>query len=354
MKNKIKIFALYLPQFHTIPENDEWWGKGFTEWTNVKKAKPLFRGHNQPRVPINDYYYNLLNDNTFKCQTDIAKNYGVDGFCFYHYWFNGKLLLEKPLENYLSNKELDFPFFFSWANEPWARTWDGENHNVIMPQKYGGIDDIINHFNYMLPYFRDDRYVKINCKPVFVLYRPNSISYLEDMIITWNKLAKQNGLEGIYFIESLTGYQNDKLSNNTDACFYFEPMWTTHPRNIFHRLVKKIKFKVRGLNLRSYSKTMKQILAKELLSHDRFAGFFVDWDNSPRKGERGTIFIGTSVKVFEHYFIKQLNKMNANNCPWMFINAWNEWGEGTYLEPDKSNGMGFLETIRDVRERLHL
>ena len=165
---KPHIIAFYLPQFHTIPENDEWWGKDFTEWTNVKKTKPLFLSHNQPRVPLDKNYYDLMNPATFLWQTELAKKYNVDGFCFYHYWFDGKLLLEKPLEMWLKHPEFDRAFCFSWANEPWTRSWDGLNKNILMPQNYNGEKDIIAHFNYMLPFFNDSRYIKIDNKPVFV------------------------------------------------------------------------------------------------------------------------------------------------------------------------------------------
>lgn len=349
--DKIKIFALYLPQFHTIPENDEWWGKGFTEWTNVKKAKPLFKGHNQPRVPLNDNYYNLLDDNIFKWQIDLAKKYGIDGFCFYHYWFNGKLLLEKPLENYLANKELDFPFFFSWANEPWARTWDGQNTNVLMPQIYGGETDIVEHFNYMLPFFKDSRYIKKDNKPMFVLYKSSSITYLDDFIIMWNKLAKENGFDGVYFIETLNLTNSKKNSNNTDACFYFEPSWINGEKyNFIERVIRHLYALVGKRHLLSYKKRWASIIEKEQIAETRYAGCFLDWDNSPRKGENGLIYKDVTTEIFGSYFKEQVQKMRQHNCPFIFINAWNEWCEGTYLEPDKKNGFGFLEAICKVKE----
>ncbi|MBR4267262.1 MAG: glycoside hydrolase family 99-like domain-containing protein [Bacteroidales bacterium] len=350
--NNIKIFALYLPQYHTIPENDKWWGMGFTEWTNVKKSKPLFKGHNQPRIPLNNNYYNLLDDNTFKWQIGLAKKYGIDGFCFYHYWFNGKLLLEKPLENYLANKDLDFPFFFSWANEPWARTWDGQNKNVLMPQIYGGKDDIVNHFNYMLPFFKDFRYIKKDNKPVFVLYKANSITYLEEMIDIWTKMAKNNGFDGVFFIESLVGTQKEKYSQQTDACFYFEPMWSRihFKDSLFLRLLRYCFWRNRS----SYERGMKKILNYEHINENRYAGFFVDWDNSPRKGKNGSIYLKSSPIIFEKYLIEQVKKMQQNNCSVLFINAWNEWCEGAYLEPDVVNKYSYLECIKRVKNNLDI
>ena len=346
-----KIFALYLPQYHAIAENDKWWGEGFTEWTNVKKARPLFKNHNQPRVPLNDNYYNLLDDKTFKWQTDIAKQYGIDGFCIYHYWFNGKLLLEKPAENYLANKDLDFPFFFSWANEPWTRAWDGQKNNILIDQHYGGKEDIERHFDYLLPFFLDKRYYKINNKPIFVIYRANSISYFEEMVKTWNDLAIENGLKGVYFIESLSQFQNDKISASTNACFHFEPMWSNQ-NNILDGIIMQIKSIISLPIKRPYKKSIKNITKKEKLSSTRFAGFFVDWDNTPRREKDGFVHTNTSVEIFEKYFEKLLIKMAKCDCPFVFINAWNEWGEGAYLEPDTKNNYGFLESIKRCKDKI--
>ena len=354
--NKQRVIALYLPQFHSIPENDEWWGKGFTEWKNVEKAKSLFKGHNQPRVPLNENYYNLLDDNTFKWQINLAKKYGIDGFCFYHYWFNGKLLLEKPLENYLANKELDLPYFFSWANEPWTRSWDGGNRTVLVGQAYGGMDDIINHFNYMLPFFHDSRYMKIDNKPIFVLYRAETISYLQEMIQKWNDLAQKNGFEGILFVESLNVFQGEKYCDDTNACFYMEPMWVHRIKDsIIKRVFRHISWLLSNTSITKidYETSMKKIVSCEKISEKRYAGFFVDWDNSPRRGGKGSvIYTNTSTILFEKYLAKQMTKMKKFNCPFLFINAWNEWAEGTYLEPDNTNGYAFLEAIKHCKETI--
>lgn len=292
LNNNPRIIAFYLPQFHSIPENDEWWGKGFTEWTNVAKAKPLFPGHNQPRIPLNNNYYNLMNPDTFSWQVDLAKKYGVDGFCFYHYWFNGKLLLEKPLDMWLVHKEWDREYCFSWANEPWAKTWDGQNNNVLMPQEYAGLNDIVSHFYYMLPFFMDSRYIKIDNKPVFVLYRANSITYLSDMIAKWNELAVQNGFSGIYFVETLTSYSSSKYSKETQANVYMEPMYALSQRNFFIRLLQTLYSPIKRNKLISYRYLWKKVLATEKLSENSWAGAFVDWDNSARKRKRNMVLTG--------------------------------------------------------------
>ena len=172
----VKIIPFYLPQFHEIPENNKWWGEGFTEWTNVRKAKPLFEGHRQPKIPLDNNYYNLMDDNVKIWQAKIAKEHGIFGFCYYHYWFkNGRKLLEKPAEQMLQNQEIDIPFCFCWANENWSKNWDGGNREVIMEQHYGGKQDWEMHFQYLLPFFRDKRYITVHGKPIFVIYKPEQI-----------------------------------------------------------------------------------------------------------------------------------------------------------------------------------
>ena len=197
----MKIITFYLPQFHEIPENNEWWGKGFTEWVNVKKAQPLYEGHEQPRVPLNENYYNLLDPNVQVWQAKIAKEYGVYGFCYYHYWFNGKLLLEKPMENMLKNRDIDIPFCVCWANEPWTRAWVGET-KVLIPQLYGEKREWKEHFDYLLPFFKDSRYICDDGKPLVVIYRPEVIECLNEMLDYWNELAIQEGFEGVLNIIS--------------------------------------------------------------------------------------------------------------------------------------------------------
>lgn len=200
-KCQTQIVAFHLPQFHTFPENDEWWGKGFTEWVNVKNAKPLYKGHNQPRVPLNNNYYDLSKIENMVAQMDLAREYGIHAFCYYHYWFDGKLLLHKPLEAIRDYQGVKLNYFLCWANEPWARTWDGHETDVLMPQRYGDRPEWERHFEYLLSFFKDQYYEKIDNKPVLVLYRCTSIPKCEEMIACWNQLCKQNGFDGIYIIE---------------------------------------------------------------------------------------------------------------------------------------------------------
>lgn len=349
--NKVKVIALYLPQFHSIPENDKWWGEGFTEWFNVRKALPLYKGHNQPRIPLNNNYYNLLNEKTFSWQVNLAKEYGIDGFCFYHYWFDGKLLLEKPLENWLSRPELNLNYCFSWANEPWARTWDGLNTDVLMPQKYSGRDDIEKHINYLLPFFKDSRYIKIDNKPVFVLYRTNTIEYLNDMITIWNSIALDNGFSGIYFVETISTFQTNKYCNLTDGSFFFEPSYGYSQLGIKERIFQKILKLFKGNNVNgvlSYSVVWKSILKNKFYDNKNWAGAFIDWDNTPRKKKKGSVYLGVTPNSFHFYFKKLYEKCKEKNVPYIFVNAWNEWCEGTYLEPDEKNKYAYLEIIKEI------
>lgn len=228
----MKIIAFYLPQFHDIPENDEWWGKGFTEWVNVKKAQPLYKGHEQPRIPMNENYYNLLDDNVKIWQANIAKEYGIYGFCYYHYWFGGKLLLEKPMEQMLKNPKVDIPFCISWANEPWTKAWVNES-KVLIPQFYGGKKEWKEHFDYLLPFFKDNRYIKEDNKPLFIIYRAEVIDCLNDMLDYWTELAQQNGFSGMKY-----AYQNltfDLMPNRDDSRFdyniEFQPSYAWNDLN---------------------------------------------------------------------------------------------------------------------------
>lgn len=353
----MKIIAWHLPQFHSIKENDEWWGKGFTEWTNTKKAKPLFKGHIQPKEPLNKKYYNLLEKDTMIWQNNLSKEHGIYGFCYYHYWFNGKLLLEKPLENLLNWKDIPQKFCLSWANEPWARTWDGQNKKVLMPQTYGNEKEWENHFNYLLKFFKDERYIKVNDKPLFLIYRTENIPRCNEMINYWNKLAQQNGLKGIHIIETLNSFQHDSKCKDSDGVVYMEPMLSLK-ENIQNRsLLIKIRDKIKN-NLISpykydYQKIWNYILSRnyqKIKNKDQYLGAFVSWDNTARKGKKGVVITGSTPKKFEECMKKQIENTKKINSEFIFINAWNEWAEGTYLEPDIENKDEYLKVIKKIQE----
>ncbi|MGM0876125.1 MAG: glycosyltransferase WbsX family protein [Bacillota bacterium] len=343
----MKIIAYYLPQFHPIPENDRWWGKGFTEWTNTSKAKTIFSGHYQPRKPYLNYYYDLTDPSARKWQAEIARKYGIYGFCYYHYWFKGKRLLERPFNEVLETGEPDFPFCLSWANEAWTRVWDGGKNHVLMPQAYGNKKDWKEHFDYLLNAFLDKRYIRINNKPIFLIYRPESIDYCEEMLSYWNQLASKAGLDGIYFIRTLNGFWH-REQKGFNACVEFEPMYTLrhdfpeNPSLLDHRPYPLIDYDYvwsRIINRRPYTKYKNPVIP----------GAFVDWDNSPRLGKNALIFKGVSPDKFGKYLRLQIQRMKTvYNSEFLFINAWNEWAEGTYLEPDQRYGFRYLEEVKNA------
>ena len=375
----MKIIAFYLPQFHNIPENDEWWGNGFTEWTNVKKAKPLYEGHMQPRVPLGGNYYNLLDDNVKIWQADLAKKYGVYGFCYYHYWFNGKMLLEKPMEQMLANKEVDIPFCICWANEPWTKAWVGDERKLLIAQEYGQEEEWKQHFMYLLPFFKDERYITKDGKPLFVFYRPDIVPCMKEMIETWDKLAKENGLSGITFAFQSGDYDwnNSKEANLFDYDIEFQPPYASHwlysNDGKFVSALKKCrrllagwagkKFgidlyrygtaqykKMTGQTVANYDSMWQKIIEAKPVRSNSIPGAFVKWDNTPRHGERGQINVGTPEK-FEYYLSKQIKHAREDyHEDMIFMYAWNEWAEGGYLEPDEDDKYGYLEAIKRALE----
>lgn len=361
-----KIFALYLPQFHETPENNEWWGKGYTDWVAVKSAKPNYKGHIQPRVPLNDNYYDLSDVNNIRWQAELAKKYGVDGFCIYHYYSAGKIQMYKPAELLLEAKDIDIEYYFSWANHDFAKQWfDGDGH-LLRKQEYGNEQTWKNHYIYLANFFKDKRYLKINGMPVFAIYNVSHIKDFNKMMDVWDKLAKNDGFEGIYIIgtKSNTNLKSTELLSNkwVRKSFVFEPMnYRSNgvSTNIFYTTSRRIKtVLIRANNMirinnkiqekYSIKKAYKAILNRKM-EKDELYGFFTDWDNTPRYREKSVIFTGASTELFEEYFKKVYKKSCDENKEIILINAWNEWGESSYLEPDCLNGYGYLEAIKRCR-----
>lgn len=356
MIERTKIIAFYLPQYHEIKENNEWWGEGFTEWVNVRRAKPLFNGHYQPKVPLKKNYYDLSNVKTLQWQATLVNNYGLDGLCFYHYWFEGKRLLEKPLQMLLNHKEIELPFCISWANGTWSRTWTREERKVLIEQTYGGEADWEAHFEELLPYFKDSRYIKINNNPILLLYKSYEIPKCAEMIRYWNKRMKENGLAELYVIETLTA-MNGKchLKEESQACVEFEPLYTIYQRISYRkkmeqRLFNRILSRWRIYTL-SYDYIWKNIFHREIANNKKtFYGAFPEWDNTARKGTYGLAVNNATPKKFENNLSKQYKRSLEEKKEVLFINAWNEWGEGAYLEPDELHGYQYLEAIKRVKE----
>ncbi len=360
----MKILSLYLPQYHEVEENNKWWGKGYTEWSAVKSAKALYKGHNQPRVPLKNNYYDLLNNGkeTWKWQASLAKENGMHGFCIYHYWFLGKQLLQKPMEILLENKDIDINYSICWANETWTRTWYGLETEVLMNQEYGVENDWKVHFDYLLPFFNDKRYIKIDNKPMLNIYRSYDIKDLDKMISFWNKLAIENGFEGIYIVSGNTHGQLESRTNLVDAYYNFEPGFS-----LKHRISKfsLYSFYLRTLLKQNFNKLFKKeylertldineiykVNWKELENIDKpvFPGTIPMWDNTPRRKYKGFEYQNNSPEVFYNNLLDIKNNLDKNNkLGIVFVNAWNEWGEGAYLEPDNKYKYEYLKMIKKV------
>lgn len=353
---KARVLALYLPQFHPIPENDEWWGKGFTEWINVGKAKPLFRGHYQPHVPADLGYYDLRVPEVRKAQADMAKKYGIEGFCYWHYWFgNGKRLLERPFNEVLISGEPDFPFCLAWANETWKGFDHGlTNRNVLVEQLYPGIEDYTAHFYEVLPAFKDERYIKVDGKPFFMIYKPLANPDVIVFMKTWRKLAIENGLTGIYFV----GHCNDIrigaeqiLDIGVDAVNTVRiNNYSANHRSFFKKVYGKLNKIFRGVPLAFPYKTMSKYFHIDSVDSKEnvFPSLIPGWDHTPRSGKEGLVMTGASPEYFEKHLKQTLNLIEnkQNEHKIIIIKSWNEWAEGNYMEPDQKWGLKYLETLK--------
>ena len=370
--NPVKLLALYFPQFHAIPENDAWWGRGFTDWVNVRRAKPLFRGHYQPRVPLADRYYDQSLKPTLAWQISLAKEYGLHGFCHYHYWFDGKQLLETPTNTVLESRDLDFPFCLAWANETWSRRWDGRDHHILQEQTHRPDPALWQrHFDYLFRAWSDDRAIKVDGKPVFLVYRAHRIQQIGRMFDAWREAAHRRGLPGLYLI-SMKQYEFPvpEVLKHFDATMQFQPFEALYSPDFegatqasrvlepFRMLperaqdvLRAIRYKFfSGLTFYDYDMVWKHMLKVEREAGiPAFPGAFVDWDNTARYVKRARIFRGASPERFAYWF-RQLVEVTARRpAPehFIFLNAWNEWAEGTYLEPDERHGHAYLEAVRD-------
>lgn len=355
----MKIFAYYLPQFHQIPENDKWWGFGFTEWTNVRKAKPLFLGHYQPLIPSELGYYDLSDSENMAKQAAIAKKYNVDGFVFYHYWFgNGKILLEKPLINFLNDSSIDIQFCICWVNESWKGTWHGASKNkMLQEQLYLGENDYESQFNFLLPFFKDPRSLKINNMPVYQVYIPEAILDWNTYKKTFDRLAKQNGLEGIYWMAvkskndfdnnlfKINGIINPNLMNinnyhakSLKGIFYRYALSNPLIRRIF-KWPKRIPYGIVRKCLEDF---------KTNYQTDFYPLAIPNWDNTARTNDSGTVYCECSPSAFREHLkacIRQASKDKDVDKQIVFIKSWNEWAEGNILEPEKKYGYQYLEAI---------
>ncbi|PSF39562.1 lipopolysaccharide biosynthesis protein [Aphanothece hegewaldii CCALA 016] len=366
---KARLIAFYLPQFHPIPENDQWWGKGFTEWTNVAKAKPLFFGHEQPQVPADLGFYDLRVAEVREAQAEMAKEYGIEGFCYWHYWFgNGKRLLEKPFQEVLRLKQPNFPFCLAWVNQTWSGIWHGSPDKVLIKQYYPGKEDYREHFYTLLDAFSDERYLTIEGKPIFMVYEPTAIPDSRFFTDYWQELAIQSGLKGLYFI----GITQDPAWNPINAGFHASVVSNpnylfTVPHaiiykklNIYQRLYKKILSIIAPKKcqeyfppmpkLYSYEKAIQDAFIKNDFTFDNYPCVFPNWDNTPRSGLNGRVFVGSTPDLFKIHLRTALeqvtNRYSESEKRIIIIKSWNEWAEGNYLEPDLKFGKAYLEAIK--------
>lgn len=379
---KPKIIALYLPQFHPIPENDRWWGPGFTEWTNVAKAKPLFKGHVQPKIPADLGFYDLRLPETREAQASLARDAGVDGFCYYHYWFGGKELLERPFKEVLQSGKPDFPFCLCWANHSWSnKTWNRKSRlradSVLIEQTYPGQEDDIAHFLSVLPAFKDSRYMTVDGKPIFFLYNPWTHSRVREWISIWRRLAEENGLKGLYLVamcDSTLAFKQNADGSRTmaspnlessaeifksvldmgfDAVNSFgrrrgEMLSKGKYKELFKTVLRKVGLPVGAYY--DYSKTVHGFFAPEDKWENVIPTIMPNWDRSPRAALHDGVYVGATPEAFQKHILQAMDmiKDKTPEHQILILKSWNEWGEGNYVEPDQEFGHGWLEAIKEA------
>ncbi len=356
-----RLITFYLPQFHPIPENDQWWGKGFTEWKNAVRARPLVKDHYQPHLPSELGFYDLRSPETRQAQADLARQYGIHGFCYYHYWFGGKRLLERPLDEVLASGQPDFPFCVCWANENWTRRWDGEEHEILMQQTYSREDDLA-HIRALIPYFQDRRYIKVDGRPLVLIYRVSSLPHPEETAAIWRREANKAGFPDLYLctVVSLGTLDFDPASIGFDAAVDFPP--TCNHRT---QPIRPLRCRFKGLDRQArrffrdpycehailrYSDLAKNIMDRAEPPYKLFPGVSPGWDNSARRKRGASVYLGSTPEIYRSWLDHSINqaqrRFENQDERLVFINAWNEWAEGNHLEPDQKWGRRYLEETR--------
>ncbi len=354
--SKARLIALYLPQYHPIPENDAWWGAGFTEWTNTAKAKPMFPGHYQPHLPSDLGFYDLRCPESRKDQAELARASGIEGFCYWHYWFGGKRLLERPFNEVLTSGEPDFPFCLAWANESWSGIWHGTPNRVLMEQTYPGREDHENHFEYLLKAFSDPRYITVDGKPLFLVYRPNHLPDAKQVTDLWREMAIKAGLKGLYLV----------------ACLHSEPTWKPEtlgfdaatlanqvkimeipPRSVFDKWKRQFinwyRTK-RGWPVKTYryEDALPYLVQQPPPDSEIYPTVVPNWDNTPRSGLRGFVLHGSTPELWRRHLRDGIDVVQdySPEHRLVFVKSWNEWAEGNHLEPDMKYGHAYLDVVR--------
>lgn len=350
---KCRVIALYLPQFHPTKENDEWWGKGFTEWTNVAKARPFFKGHYQPRIPADLGFYDLRLPESRIQQAELAKKYGIEGFCYWHYWFgNGKQLLTRPFSEVVKTGQPNFPFCLAWANHSWKKKlWnsDGKGDKLLIDQIYPGEEDIVSHFKTLLPAFRDPRYIQVNGKLFFGIYAPLDHPHMKNFINIWRSLAKEYNLPDFYFVGFGTRSQYDKIMSLGFNAFHDTEMFgiMNHESKI-KLFIKKIRARLFRIPLLySYKEASKYWIHEYHKRNDVIPMIVPSWDHTPRSGKKGIILHGGNPKQFRNHVKDVIDeiKMKPEEERILLLKSWNEWGEGNYIEPDLKFGSAYLKAL---------
>lgn len=374
--SKVRPIAIYLPQFHPIPENDEAWGKGFTEWTNVTKAEPLFKGHYQPHLPADLGFYDLRLAEVREQQAQLAKEYGIHGFCYYHYWFNGKQILERPVEEILKSGKPAFPFMLCWANENWSRVWEGKEKDIIIEQNYSDEDDL-KHIQHLIPFFKDERYIRVDGKPVISIYNSTSLPDAKKTLKTWRREAAKHGLE-LYIcrFESLGFYGSNLVEDGGfDAAIDFQPSGhifdefkksiTIERQNNITKRAKHFIYKriIKRFSQHAFTKYITDLYKRT--DYRKFAMFAMNlpfpkykwypcvtpmWDNTARKGKDSFMFKNSNPVIYYSWLKSIINKFRpfSKEENFVFINAWNEWAEGNHLEPCRKWGKNYLIATRQA------
>jgi len=362
--DKIRAIAFHLPQFHPIPENDAWWGKGFTEWTNVAKAEPLFHGHYQPHLPADLGFYDLRLPEARAAQAELAAEYGVYGFCYYHYWFNGRRILERPVNEIWKSGEPDFPFCLCWANENWTRRWDGLEREILLKQNYGAEDDLA-HIRALAPFFLDPRYIRVIGKPMFLVYRASQLPEPERTTEIWRKEAERVGLKGLFLVRvEAAKEQGDPRMLGFDCAADFQPHFgadlgecrITRRKWWHRRRIRTAEPAFYDNLIFDYRALAERAQATSSPSYPRIPCVCPGWDNSPRRKSGAHIFINSTPDAYGQWLQEVVNRRRAEAKAegdglispesLVFINAWNEWGEGNHLEPCQRWGRGYLEATR--------
>jgi lipopolysaccharide biosynthesis protein len=340
----LRAIAFYLPQFHRIDENDRWWGKGFTEWTNVRRGRPQFAGHYQPHTPGELGYYDLLDPAVRGAQAALAREHGIHGFCYYHYWFNGRRLLERPLDAVMASGTPDLPFCVCWANENWTRRWDGLEDDILVQQVYS-LRDSRAFLESLLPLFHDPRYIRVDDRPLLLVYKAALIPNVAGTAAVWRDGARAAGLAGLHLVACETTGETDPIPLGFDAGCEFPPHG--HRAVPLNGEMRSVARAFRGM-VTSYKGQVVQSLQRGLPEFPLYRTVMPGWDNTARRQDGGTIFVGSSPQLFGYWVERmaaQTREQHTGDARLMFVNAWNEWGEGCHLEPDARYGRQYLQAL---------